>query len=138
MRLPSAANKVLTIAAMAFLFAGCNSVKKSFAVYPIHDADMTGTWMYTSVTRGDTVLFPVTKSDTMILRSDHSFRYDIESAGKHSSGSWKLLSKDQSHTLELRYLPEYRSRFFTVTKCTEDTLVFEENRVVFSYIRKKL
>ena len=94
-----------------------------------------GTWEYTAVLRNDTTLFPVKNDDTMVLRPNKTFQYDISFINKHSIGIWSL--DDRKSLITLTYLPDNKKRNFQILFLTSDSLAITENGVVFEY-RKKM
>lgn len=114
----------------ALSFSACGLFNKN------QEAAITGTWSYISVTRNDTAVFAIGINDSLILRKDHSFCYDIAAPDKHSCGTWNLESENGKTRLVLSYRPEIKVRKFEISELKSSKLVFSENGVVFSYKRR--
>lgn len=130
MRSPSAKNNTLFFILTALTLSACGLFTKN------QEAAITGNWTYISVTRNDTALFAIGSDDSMILRADHSFCYDIAAPDKHSCGTWQLESENGKTLLVLNYRPEIKVRKFEISELKSSKLVFSENGVVFSYKRR--
>jgi hypothetical protein len=110
---------------------------------------IVGTWSYTYVTKDGSSLFPTGPNDSMILRKDGTFQYDLELANRHSKGNWKfkfggkfpndpvLKTRKPLGALRLTYSKDSSIRTFYITTLTDNTLEMYENGVFFGYKRRR-
>lgn len=115
------------------VLCSCNSNSKK----------MVGCWQYTSVLKGDTSIFQISKNDTMVLDAGGLFRYDIQSVNKHETGKWTFhdssaYSESKSEgMLELHYNTNSATRFFIVNRIGSDSMSMSETDLTFNYIRRR-
>jgi len=114
---------------------------------------ITADWQPFSITNESGETFKtIDSTDYLKLSEENTFEYVLKKEQIKASGKWET----KNGKLFFSYNPEKKEtekdsfieqdidstkleeqiRIYTITKCTNDTLIFEENGITFSYIKK--
>lgn len=92
---------------------------------------LQGHWKYNQVQKNGKSAFPISDNDILVISSDKSFKYDIESVNKHLSGTWTYTD----HTLHLKYQNPDTLRHFNIDILSNKALKMHEGDMYFYFTR---
>jgi len=100
--------------------------------------------VYISDSDGNSVK-SIDAEDYLVFSEGKTFEYELKKEEIKAKGNWELLNgqlffhyntKDSTTNEQTDSTSADLTRIYTIQKCTNDTLIFAENGIVFSYIKK--
>ncbi len=139
MKLPSAKNNSLRLLTALLIVSG----SLAFHLKPDQQNELfLGIWQYTCASRNDTALFAINTNDSMVIKNNGEFYYDIDAPNKHARGTWTLKYRKAMPTpgtqwyLVFSYLPDNKTRSFDICFASEDSLSLCEGNNRFCYKKR--